>query len=140
MNNFLRNVKLRGLTSRRARMTSGIAVGALLLSAGVANAQLSGTYTVCPSGCTYSTIQKAADDLKSKGISASVTIEIAAGNYNEAVTISAVTGVSATKTITFKGMGSKPTDTRVYYASGTAWLFNTTDRIIVDNLHIETQS
>jgi PKD repeat protein len=71
-----------------------------------AKAQLSGTYTICPSGCNYSTIGAAITDLKNKGISAAVTFNVSAATYSENPTINqAITGASATNTITFQGAG-----------------------------------
>jgi PKD repeat protein len=140
MKTFLRTTMLRGSTKRWARMTTGLAAAVLLLSGGVAKAQLSGTYTICSSGCDYSTIQAAANDLKSKGISASVTMQIKTGSYKEAVQVGAISGVSATKTVTFKGMGSKPTDVYIYNTGlGTTytWQFSGASRVILDNVHVE---
>jgi PKD repeat protein len=69
-------------------------------------AQLSGTYTICPSGCNYSSIGAAITDLKNKGISASVTFNVSAATYSENPTITqTISGASATKTITFQGAG-----------------------------------
>jgi PKD repeat protein len=71
-----------------------------------AKAQLSGTYTICPSGCNYSTIGSAITDLVNKGISASVTFNVSAATYSESPSINqAISGASSTKTITFQGAG-----------------------------------
>jgi PKD repeat protein len=71
-----------------------------------ARAQLSGSYTVCASGCNYSSISAAITDLKSKGISTAVTFNVAYGTYSENPSINGnITGASATNTITFKGVG-----------------------------------
>ena len=77
-----------------------------LLFATTANAQLSGTYTIGGSGSNYSTIGAAVSDLTSNGVSGVVTFNVAAGTYSESVTIGVIKGVSASKTITFKGAGS----------------------------------
>jgi PKD repeat protein len=136
MNNFLRKMNLRGSAKRWAGKT-GIAIAALLLSSGAAYAQLSGTYTICSSGCDYATVQDAADDLMNNGVSGAVTMQISTGQYNEAVYLGYVSGVSSTNTITFKGMGSKNTDVRIYYASGTAWYLDGASYVNFENLHIE---
>lgn len=104
-----------------------------------ASAQLSGTYTVCPSGCNFSTIQAAADALKSQGISSSVIISIQPGIYNEQVTVGTISGVSSAKTVTFKGAGSKNTDVQVRYKYGTCWTIKEVEYITVENLQIEIQ-
>jgi len=72
---------------------------------------LSGNYTICSSGCSYSSISAAIDALNDNGISSAVTFTIVAGNYNENMYIDAVVGTSAKNTITFKGSG---TGTRIY--------------------------
>jgi parallel beta-helix repeat protein len=138
MINFLRNKALRGMTSRWSRRAIGMLAGALLLAPGIAQAQLSGTYTICDSGCDYSTIQAAADDLKTNGVSGPVTMQIQPGDYNEDVTVGAITGVSATNTVTFKGTGTKNTDVHIYKGTNSAaWYFNGTKWVILDNVHVE---
>src|SRR5690349_4960605 len=110
MFNQSRRMRLFGPAKRGASKAVWIATGMFLLFTGVAKAQLSGTYTICASGCDYSTIQAAATDLSKKGISGSVTMQIKPGTYNEAVVVNAISGVTSTKTVTFKGTGSKNTD------------------------------
>jgi hypothetical protein len=97
------------LFRRKLNLFAGIAavflLSSLLWTTG-AKAQLSGTYTICPSGCNYSTIGAAITDLKNKGISAAVTFNVSAATYSENPTISGViTGTSASNTITFQGAG-----------------------------------
>src|SRR5688572_30581697 len=106
MINILRNNALRGAARGLLLKTSGFVAVVMFLFAGTAQAQLSGTYTICDSGCDYSTIQAAADSLKSNGVNGAVTMEIQPGAYNEDVTVGAITGVSATNTVTFIGTGS----------------------------------
>jgi pectin methylesterase-like acyl-CoA thioesterase len=116
MNNSLRKLTVRGSTKRWARQTKWLALvaGALLLSP-AAQAQISGTKTVCSSGCDYSTIAGAAADLASKGINGATTISIAKGSYNESVSFSGISGLSSTNTLTIKGAGTSPGDVRIYY-------------------------
>jgi len=108
---------LKQLSFSIQKNVKGVGVAAVmavaLLGGGNASAQaLSGTYTICASGCSYSTIGAAVTDLKSKGISAAVTFNIGAGNWNEGISFtSGVTGSSAAKTITWNGAGRT---TRLY--------------------------
>src|SRR5688572_13932526 len=95
-------------TLLRRKHRANVLIALLLLISAGAHAQLSGTYTVCPSGCDYYSIQLAADDLQSLGISGPVTMEISPNTYKEAVKIGPISGASAAWTVTFKGMGSKP--------------------------------
>src|SRR5690348_3383165 len=63
---------------------------------------MSGTYTVCSSGCNYATIKAAVTDLYANGISASVTFQLSKQDYNEPIRLNAsVTGASSSKTINF---------------------------------------
>jgi PKD repeat protein len=125
--------------SKRFALKCILGLSGLALVSPKASAQLSGTYTVCALGCNYSTIQKAADDLKSQGISGSVIISIKAGTYLEQVSLGTITGVSSTKTVTFKGAGSKNTDVLVSYKTGTCWSMKSSNYITLENMRIETQ-
>jgi PKD repeat protein len=78
-----------------------------------AYAQLSGSYTICSSGCDYASFTDAVDDLNSNGISGPVDFSVSAGNYNESFTINSISGASSTNTITFNGTGA---GTRIYDA------------------------
>lgn len=68
-------------------------------------AALSGTYTICKSGCSYSSITAAVADLNANGVSSAVTFNISAGTYYGAARLENVSGVSAKNTITFNGAG-----------------------------------
>jgi PKD repeat protein len=133
-------LKLQVLSKRQACRTLGIAVASMFLFSGALKAQLSGTYTVCASGCDYSSIQAAATALSSTGVKGAVTMEIKPGNYQETVILNPVGGVSATNTITFKGTGTKNTDVRIVSAGGTAFTISKADYITLDNIHFETQN
>jgi len=65
-------------------------------------AQLNGTYTIGGIAPTYATITDAASALTSQGISGNVTFNIRPGTYSERITFNAITGNSATRTITFQ--------------------------------------
>jgi len=64
---------------------------------------MSGTYTIGGGTANFSTITAAIDSLVANGICGPVVFSMANGTYNEEVTIPAITGSSATNTITFKG-------------------------------------
>lgn len=70
---------------------------------------LSGTYTICSSGCDYSTFRAAFHDLESKGVSGPVTFNISAGVYPETDTLLSFSGSSATNIVTFNGAGKDST-------------------------------
>jgi hypothetical protein len=77
----------------------------LLLASFSLRAQLSGTYTICASGCNYSSVSAAVSNLNSQGISGPVTFNVSSGTYNAALSLNSVSGASATNTITFQGAG-----------------------------------
>jgi parallel beta-helix repeat protein len=86
---------------------AAIAALVLLSVAGVRANPLSGTYTVCSSGCDYSTLQDAANDLNNYGVSGAVTIDMAAGTHSISNTIyfGTINGTSSTNTVTIQGAG-----------------------------------
>jgi pectin methylesterase-like acyl-CoA thioesterase len=90
---------------------AAIAALVLLSVAGVRANPLSGTYTVCSSGCDYSTIQDAVNDLNYNGVSGPVTIDIAAGTYtiSNTIYVNQISGASSTNTITIQGAGKGST-------------------------------
>src|SRR6185437_14374496 len=75
--------------------------------------QLSGTYTICASGCDYSTFSDAVNDLNNNGVSGPVTFNADTGSYNESIYIYSISGASSTNTITFNGAGF---NTHLYYS------------------------
>lgn len=66
---------------------------------------LSGTYSICSSGCDYSSIAAAITDLNNNGISGPVTFNVSAGTYSGTATLNAISASSATNTVTFAGAG-----------------------------------
>lgn len=99
------------------RRIHGMRLMALLLvvlSSFTAQAQLSGTYTICASGCNYSSIGAAVTALQNNGVSGAVTMQIKPGDYHESVSITGISGLSSTKTLTFKGMGTAPTQVHIW--------------------------
>jgi len=73
---------------------------------------LAGNYTIGATG-TYPTFTDAVNALLACGISAPVVFDVLTGSgpYNEQVTITPITGTSATNTITFNGNGETITST-----------------------------
>lgn len=60
------------------------AVSLLLLIGNTIKAQLAaGTYTVCPSGCDYTTLAVVLQELSDNGVSGHVIIQLASGTYSE---------------------------------------------------------
>ncbi|RYZ99876.1 MAG: DUF5011 domain-containing protein [Sphingobacteriaceae bacterium] len=138
MNNFLQNHFGCSATKRWARHAKRLTFVALaLLFTTAAQAQISGTKTVCASGCDYTTIAKALSDLKLKGINGKTTIEIATGSYNEQFSINGISGVSATNTVTLKGMGKSPKEVRIYNSTQYVVEINNISYIILDNIMVD---
>lgn len=79
------------------------------------SAGLTGTYTIGGSGADYSTFTAAVNDLNARGICGAVTFNVANGTYYEKLSIPAISGASATSTITFQS------------ASGDSSMVNLTD-------------
>jgi len=108
-----------------------------------ANAQaLSGTYTIgSASGSNYSSFTSAVTDLVSKGVNGAVIFLVAPGNYNEAIRIPFVAGVSASNTITFTGAGIGSGGTRIYYSlstSGTSVIYlDSASYVTIGNMTVE---
>lgn len=117
-------------------------------------AQLNGAYTInagAPATATnYQNFASAVSDMASgtrtdagpaqgPAVSGPVTFTVAAGTYSEQVTIPAITGASATNTITFDGVD--PATRKVTRASSSngdyTWQMNGADYIRVMNLHVE---
>ncbi len=65
-------------------------------------AQLSGVKTIGASGADYSTLSAAMAALNTQGVNGAVVFNIANGTYNEQITLNAISGASATNTITFQ--------------------------------------
>jgi PKD repeat protein len=103
------------------------------------HAQMSGTYTVCSSGCNYTTISGVVGDLTSKGVKGKVTVNIAAGKYNDQIYFSSsVSGASSTNTITFNGSGAYgSTATYIYYNGSPALYLYGVSYINVKNIEFE---
>ena len=71
-----------------------------------------GTYTINPSGSgstNYTSFNAALTDLESKGICGAMTFNVSNGTYTEQLIITAITGSSATHTITFQSASGDST-------------------------------
>ena len=93
---------------------------ALLLLIGLtfsSRAQLSGAYTIGLTGGDYASFTEAVDTLISQGVSGPVVFNVQDGNYNEQITIPAITGSSAANTITFQSSSLDSTAVIMFYSS-----------------------
>ncbi|MBI3141602.1 MAG: hypothetical protein HYZ16_02120 [Bacteroidetes bacterium] len=93
-----------------------------------AQAQLSGNYTINPSGSgtsNYRNITDAVKDLTSKGVSGPVNFAMSDGVYREKIYVSsAISGASSTNTITFTGNASDSNLVTVFDTSGTVEIYS----------------
>ena len=109
----------------------------LLGNASYSQGPLSGIYTI---GSTpgYSTLTAAVDSLTANGVSGPVTFNLLAATYNEQLAITAIAGVSATNTVTFKGLGDA---TKISYSPLSTNLpvigLNATKHFVFDSLYVE---
>ncbi len=118
----------------------------LLLSATVANAQLSGTYTISNNSSQnpdYSSIGAAVAAL-SAGVSGQVVFEVAPGTYEEYVSINNISGTSATNRVVFRGMGADNqqvvVSTNAGYTDNATLTLNGTDFVAFENMTLTTTS
>ena len=111
---------------------------AAMLFAGTAMAQLSGTYTVNPSGSgsnNFTSFTALASALGTSGVSGPVTVNVTAGNYSGQVQFRVIPGASSTNTIKING-----NDAVVLSTSNQAVIdFNGADYVTIDNLTIRAE-
>ena len=91
-----------------------------LLIATLANAQLSGTYTINSNASQnpdYTSFSAAASAL-SAGVNGQVVFEVAPGTYEEYVNLGSITGASTTNRVIFRGMGNTNLDVTVTSNAG----------------------
>ena len=110
----------------------------LLCLAGVANAQLSGSYTIdataATGGTNYATWSAFASAIGTSGVSGAVTVTVKNDETTAStVTLNAISGVSSTNTITIDGNGKKLISSATYEGL----LFNGADYVLVKNLTIQ---
>jgi hypothetical protein len=109
--------------------------GLLLASVSVKAVGLSGTYTIDPLGVgstNYTTFALATAALTTNGVSGPVVFQVAAATFTENVTIGAITGASATNTITILGKGRGATF--IKGGSGTAMYLNYSNYVTISGL------
>jgi len=130
---------------------SGITVGGVLRTPTVTNptgsrsiiVPLSGSYTINPTGAgarNYTSFSAAVTALSAAGITGPVTFDVAAGTYNEQVTIPPILGASAVNTITFDGGTGNASTRTLTYATPNQYDYvvrlNGADYIVLKNLSI----
>lgn len=133
----------RGLLSPNTWRKSLFAV-AFFMVALTGFSQLSGVKTINPSGSganNYVSFTAAVNDLVAKGVNGPVLFQVSAGTYSGQIAIPAITGASATNTITFDGgFGNANTRILTFAATSTTDAFtvrlNSTSYVILKNLSI----
>ena len=118
-----------------------------LFLATLANAQLSGTYTInCDASQNpdYSSIGAAATILTEQGVSGPVIFEIAPGSYNESITLMEIEGSNETNRVIFRGMGADNQQVTLNYNAGSSdnatLTLNKTDYVTFENMTIVASS
>ncbi|MCB2205349.1 T9SS type A sorting domain-containing protein [bacterium] len=110
-----------------------------LLLTSVSSAQLSGSYTIGPSG-NYSSFSAAVSALTGSGVSGPVTFNVLAGTFNETITIPSISGASATNTITFDGGTGNAASRVLTYSASSSYTnlitLNGADYIRIRNISI----
>ncbi|MFN6347166.1 MAG: PKD domain-containing protein, partial [Bacteroidota bacterium] len=110
----------------------------LLCLAGVANAQLSGSYTInsasATGGTNYATWSAFASAIGTSGVSGAVNVTVMTDETTSAtVTFNAISGASSTNTIAIDGNGKKLSSSATYEAIG----FNGADYVTIKNLIVQ---
>ena len=110
----------------------------LLCLAGIANAQLSGSYTIdataATGGTNYATWSAFASAIGTSGVSGAVTVTVKNDETTAStVTLNAISGASSTNTITIDGNGKKLISSATYEGIG----FNGADYVTIKNLTIQ---
>jgi len=109
----------------------------VLVVASWSAAQLSGNYTIDPTGSgsrNYTTFAAATSAL-SAGVSGPVVFQVASTTFNEALNFSTVTGASSTNTITFIATGNPA---QINAGSAYALNLNSCRFFRFENLHFDT--
>lgn len=81
------------------------------------NGPLAGNYTIGGSGADFNDFTEAVLTLSYCGVSAPVVFNVAAGNYDEQISIPAIVGASSASTITFQSASGVSTDVVLRYAA-----------------------
>lgn len=127
-------------------MKKHLLLGLSLLLATIANAQLSGTYTINSNASQspdYTSLSAAASAL-SAGVNGQVIFEVAPGTYEEYVTINEINGASETNRVIFRGMGADNQQVIVTsnagYTDNSTLKLNGTDYVTFENMTVTTTS
>jgi hypothetical protein len=117
----------------------------MTLAFGAAMAQLSGSYTInsanATSGTNFKSFSDFADSINANGVNGALTVNVVAGSgpYTEQVTFNAVSGVSATNTVTINGNGEVLQFSATSSVSRHTLRLNGTDYFTIDNLEIQAR-
>ncbi|GAA4372827.1 T9SS type A sorting domain-containing protein [Hymenobacter koreensis] len=110
-------------------------------SAAWAQAPLSGAYTInsgqATGGTNFASFTAAAARLNTDGVSGPVTFNVTGGPYTEQMTLNAITGTSATNTVTFNGNRSVLRFAPSVSAQRSVVSFNGADFVTLNNLVID---
>lgn len=87
-----------------------------------AHAQLSGTYTIGGASPNYATFGAAVTALTSSGVSGPVVFNVRTNTYNENLTIGAISGTSATNTVTFQSETGVANNVTLWHATTTNYV------------------
>ena len=98
-----------------------LTLGVIACSALSTFAQLTGTYTIGGSIPDYTTFTLAVADLAAVGVSGPVVFDVRDGTYPEQISIAAVTGASATNTITFQSESGDSTAVILTYTPAVSY-------------------
>lgn len=96
---------------------------------------LSGTYTV-GSGGNYANFTAARNALVASGVCGPVVFEVISGTYNENISIPAITGVSATNTVTFRSASGNAADVVLQSSTTDVVVLNGADYFTFQNLTV----
>src|SRR5512139_1894721 len=87
-----------------------------ILPVTIAQAQLSGTYSI-GSGGNYSSFTAAVNALTTQGVNGAVTFNVNTGSYSEQIEIPAISGASAVNTITFQAQSGNAANVTLSYTA-----------------------
>lgn len=99
-------------------------------------AQLSGTYTIGGSSPSYATFSAAVSALNSIGVSGPVVFDVRSGTYTENITLTDISGVSATNTVTFRSETGVAANVTLQSSSTDVVVLHNADYHIFENVTI----
>ena len=113
-----------------------VLIASVLFLGSAAFSQLSGTYTIYGTTPDYATIQDACTDLQTSGQSGPVIFNIRDGAHSEVITLNAVTGNSATNTITFQSESADSTAVSVSSSTSNTFTFTDVNYVNFNNINL----